>query len=143
MAEVKSTAEIAAKFARVTPTRAKDYQDGVRSPRKRWDEATLAAQDNWQQGIQQAASEGRFGAGVQAAGHAKWQANTLKKGPGRWQQGVAQAAENFAKGFAPYREALASVQLPARGPKGDPNNIERVRVVAATLNQVKRQLRGQ
>jgi len=137
MAKIKSAAEIAAKWARVTPQRVGDYEQGVRNPTTDWAQATEAAEDNYKTGVTKAAQEGRFGAGVKKAGTGKWQRKTLEKGPNRFAEGVAISEPEFQAGFDPFRETIANTVLPPRFPKGDPRNIDRVKVMAAALRKKK------
>ncbi|GAI83151.1 unnamed protein product, partial [marine sediment metagenome] len=71
--------------------------------------------------------------GVIKAGSKKWQDKALKKGPGRFAEGVYIAGPDYEKGFAPYHEAIARVDLGPRFPKRDPRNLDRVRRVVNAL----------
>lgn len=137
MAKIKPIDQIAAKWSRVTPARTQDYTAGVQSPRADWEQATTAANDRFVQGVTEAAQSGRFANGVRKAGTAKWQQKTLEKGPNRFAEGVRLGKQDFQDGFAPFAQVIAGVQLPPRGPKGDPSNIERVRAIAQALHQRK------
>jgi len=138
MPKVKSSSEIAAKWARVTPERAPDYEAGIKAPKKDWAQATKAAEPAYKDGVMKAAQEGRFGKGVTKAGTAKWQEKALSVGPARYSQGVAIAGPAFEKGFAPFRDTIEKTTLPPRFAKGDPRNIERVKVMAAALHTAKK-----
>ncbi|HDZ62619.1 MAG TPA: hypothetical protein ENH40_05695 [Nitrospirae bacterium] len=137
MAKIKSASEIAEKWARVTPQRAPDYEAGIKSPRVDWAIATKAAEDAYKAGVIKAANEGRFGKGVTKAGTAKWQEKTLAVGPARYSQGVSIAGPAYEKGFAPFRDIIEKTTLPPRFSKGDPRNIERVKVMAEALHKGK------
>lgn len=137
MAAIASASEIAAKWARVTPLRATDYEDGIRNPRTDWATSTAAANDAWKAGVQQAIAADSFRRGVASAGTATWQANAISKGPARWQQGVAAGAANYEGGFAPYRDAIERLTLPPRFAKRDPRNLDRVKAVVDALIKVK------
>lgn len=143
MPKVKAMDRISQKWIRQSQASQPEYEAGVQNPRKQWAEATAAAENSYKAGVVKAANEGRFGQGVRKAGNSKWQENTLSKGPSRWTQGISLAQNNYEKGFAPYRAALEGLTLPARGPKGDPNNIQRVAAVANALYKKKQELRGQ
>jgi hypothetical protein len=106
---------------------------GVQQPRQSWAQATVSAEASWQAGVQQAISDKRWARGVQQAGDQTWQAKTVQKGQSRFAEGVSQAQPDYQQGVAPYLQVIESVQLPPRGPKGDPRNIERVRVLAQAL----------
>jgi len=136
MAEIKSLASVREKWTRVTPGRTEDYKIGVQNPKRDWAEETIDGAANWKAGLDKAASQGLFQKGVEAAGTKKWQDKALKKGPGRFAEGVYIAGPDYEKGFAPFHEAIARVDLGPRFPKRDPRNLERVkRVVDALVAQ--------
>lgn len=134
---IRSTSEIARKFAEVTPGRVTQYAAGVANPKGNWEEATKAAEPAYKAAVIAAANAGRFGQGVAKAGNAKWQERAVTVGPGRFAEGVAQAGPAYEAGFAPYRDIIANSTLPPRGPTGDPRNIDRVRVIAENLHKKK------
>ena len=137
MANIKSIDRSAQKFVQRASVAGQQYQEGIQNPKKSWSTATAAAEQNYVQGVTQAAQQGRFAAGVKLAGDSKWQQNSLSKGPARFAEGVALAQDSWAKGFGPYQAAIASLQLPARGPRGAPANLQRVTAVANALREVK------
>lgn len=137
MAEIKSLSAIRDKWTRVTPGRIEDYKIGVKNPKRDWETETIAAKDNWKAGVDQAAAKGLFPKGVAEAGTKKWQDKALTKGPGRFAEGVYMAGPDYERGFAPYREAIARVDLGPRFPRRDPRNLERVRRVVEALIQEK------
>ena len=137
MAKIKSASEIAEKWSRVTPGRSTDYAEGVRAPKVDWKSATMAAEDNWSQGVAQAAANKSFSRGVGRVGSEKWQRKALEIGAGRWGPGVSAARDDYESGFAPYQQVIAATALPPRGPKGDPRNIERVTKLAMALHAKK------
>ena len=134
---IKSASEIAAKWARVTPQRTADYQQGVENPGKDWKNETKAAEARYESGVQAAIQKKRFGKGVDAAGTAKWQQKTIEKGTQRWGPGVQVAQSDMAEGFEPFRQTIAGLTLPQKYPKGDPRNIQRVATIAAALHAKK------
>jgi hypothetical protein len=133
MAEIKSMAAIVDKWTRVTPGRSKDYTLGIQNPKRDWAGETLAAKDNWKAGIDAAAAADLFAKGVEKAGSKKWQEKALKKGPGRFAEGVYIAGPDYEKGFKPYRDAIAAVDLGPSFPRRDPRNLERVKRVVDAL----------
>jgi len=137
MAEIKSLSAIREKWTRVTPGRIADYTLGIKNPRRDWETETLAAADNWKAGVDAAQAKGLFPKGVKEAGSKKWQEKSLKKGPGRFAEGVYLAGDDYEKGFAPYREAIARVDLGPKFPRRDPRNLERVRRVVNALIEEK------
>jgi hypothetical protein len=135
--KMKSSSEVAAKWARVTPGRTSEYQAGVQNPRVSWSAATVAAADNFKAGVTAAIASGAFERGVKAAGDSLWQQNAANIGPARFAEGVANAQPRFEAGFAPYAQVLASTTLPPRFPKGDPRNLKRVEAVTMALRKRK------
>lgn len=137
MANVKSPDRVASKWARVTPQRTEDYSQGVQQPRTPWAAAATAANDRYKAGVTEAANANRFAKGIAAAGDARWSQKSLSKGPSRFAEGVALSGPDYQAGVQPYLDVIASVQLPPRGPKGDPRNLQRVAAIATALRKRK------
>jgi len=137
MANVRDPRSSAEKWARVTQGRTQDYQTGIQNPRAPWAASAAAAEDRYKAGVTEAAAQGRFGKGVKAAGDAAWQAGALNKGPARFAEGVAIGQPAYEQGFAPFADVIRSVNLPPRGPKGDPRNLARVAAITTALRQRK------
>lgn len=137
MPAVKPTAMVAEKWSRVTPQRSEDYKLGVSQPRVPWAAAAKAGEERYKAGVLEAATRGAYGKGVTAAGDAKWQQKSMTKGPTRFAEGVALSAPDYQAGVAPYLDVIASTQLPPRFAKGDPRNVERVRVLTQALRKRK------
>ena len=135
--KIRSVEDIAAKYARVTPGRSTDYSDGVKSPKKDWKTETSNASDAWAQGVQEAVGAGRFAKGVNKAGSEKWQRKAVEVGSTRWGAGVTAAKDDYKTGFAPYQAVIASIELPAKGAKGDPRNFDRVVRIGTALHAKK------
>lgn len=133
MAEIKALSAIRDKWTRVTPMRQEDYKLGIQNPKRDWEQETLAAEANWKAGVDAAAAKGLFPKGVSKAGTKKWQRKALDVGPGRFAEGVYKGGDDYAAGFAPYREAISRVDLGPRFPRRDPRNLERVRRVVEAL----------
>lgn len=135
---VRSLDQAADKWARRASVAGPDYEAGVRGAGGAWEAATKAAGDSWKQGVTQAAARGAFEKGVGAAGGSKWEQKSIEKGPSRFAQGVAVSQGDYTSKVGPYLSAIASLNLPPRGPSGDPRNLQRVTMVADTLAKLKR-----
>lgn len=133
MAEIKDLAAIKEKWTRVTPQRTEDYKIGIENPRRDWEKETAESADNYKAGVDAAHSKGLFAKGVKKAGTKKWREKALAKGPTRFAEGVYLAGDDYETGFAPYREAIARVDLGPRFPKRDPRNLDRVKKVVNAL----------
>lgn len=143
MPPIKSLDRISEKWLRQSAVSEASYLEGVDNPTKDWEKETLAAESNFEAGIQKAIQAKTFGKGVKRAGTSKWQENARNKGPRRWTEGIALAEDAYAQGFAPYAEVIRNTTLPPRGPKGDPKNIARVAALAKALHDKKVQLQAQ
>lgn len=133
MAEIKSLSAIVEKWTRVTPQRTTDYVKGIENPRRDWEAETVAAKENWKAGVDSAAANDLFAKGVTAAGTKKWKDKALKVGPGRFAEGVMIAGPDYERGFKPYRDAIARVDLGPKYPRRDPRNLARVKAVVDAL----------
>lgn len=140
MAAIRSASDISKKWAEVTPGRAAQYEQGVRNPVRDYAANTLAGNDAWKAGVQGAVARDGFKKGVAKAGTAKWQDRAIKLGPSRFGPGVQAAQGDYEVGFAPYREAIAGVALPPRGPRRSPQNLQRVNAMVIALSQRKEAL---
>ena len=129
MAEIKTLDRIVEKWQRRAGQAGVDYEAGVKNPRRDWAQAAVAANNTYRDAVTAAAQAGHYGRGVTRVGTPKWQLRSIALGPSRFPTGVAAAADDFARGFAPYREAIASVVLPARRPRRDPGNRGRINAV--------------
>jgi len=143
MPPIKELALIANKWVRQSQASPESYAEGVRNPRIPWKNAAQAGTANYKQAMAASLAEDRHAKGINRATEADWQDNAIKKGVTRWPEGIRLGSENFASGFEPFRQVIASTQLPARGPKGAPGNIQRVATLAAALHNKKKQLMAQ
>lgn len=134
---IKDTGSLAKKFVQRASAAAGDYKDGVAQAAGDWEANTRAAEENYRNGVTQAAADGRFGRGVAAAGGAKYQQRATTLGAQRYPTGVGASEGDWAKGAAPYLDALKGMQLSPRRPKGDPGNMARANEVAQRLRSMR------
>ena len=140
MAKIRSVASISSKWARVAGASGPSYEEGVTNPTGDYAAGALAANSAWKAGVQAAAGRDAFAAGVRKAGNEKWQRNAKAKGPARYAQGVQVAQGDYEAGFTPYAQVIASTQLPPRGPRRSPQNLQRVATMAQALGARKEAL---
>lgn len=138
MPKVRAAADIAKKWAQVTPGRADDYKLGVENPREDWARQTALAAPAYDAGVQEAIADKRFARGVEASGSDHWKNKTLKLGSTRWGPGVREAQADYEEGFTPFREVIERTALPPRAPRGDPRNNERQAMMSAALAQARK-----
>ncbi|MBA7531173.1 hypothetical protein ES705_23384 [subsurface metagenome] len=134
---VPSASKIAEKWARVTPERSQDYEDGVRNPKKDWADETAGAEDRYEEGIKAAIQRKAFSSGVRRVGTSKQKSKTILKGIPRWPEGVRGAEGDMKAGMESVVKALEAITLPKRYATGDPRNIERVKVIQQALHKLK------
>lgn len=132
---IPSLSEISASWVQGAGAGAANYRKGVLNSAVDWETPTEAADSNWATAVAEAASAGRFKAGVNRVGNAKWREKSSTLGAQRFPSGVAAAADDYQRGFAPYRDTIAGLNLPPRGPRGSAANLERVRHVTDALHQ--------
>ena len=135
--KIADVGRIAEKFARVTPGRAADYAAGIDATDPgAYAQAALAAAGAQAAGVQAAIARKAYDKAVAAAGP-KWKAKASVKGARNYGPAVAEAGPDYAAGFAPYQAVIAGLTLPAKGPRGAPQNYDRVRFVGEALRKKK------
>ncbi len=138
MPKVKSSTEIAAKWARVAPTRQQDYEGGVKDPEADWASNATASREAYEAGITESISRGAFQKGIEKAGNDKWRNKAIQIGAGRWGPGVRDAEADMAAGFEPFVSVIERTVLPPRGPRGDPRNMERATIMSRALSDARK-----
>ena len=134
---IKDTASLANKFATRAGAAAGDYKEGVQAAGADWEANTRNAEANYEAGIQEAISQKRFGKGVGAAGAQKFTRRATELGSLRYGPGVQASKDEWAKNTQPFLDALKSLNLPAKGPRRSPQNMQRAAAVAAALGALK------
>lgn len=132
---IKDTGSLARKFVTRAGAATKDYEEGVKAAGADWEKGARDGADNYRTAVTQAAAEGRFERGVAAAGSAKFVNRASTLGAQRFGPGVQAAEAEWAKGAAPYLDALKGMELPPRRPRGQ--NAERANAVAQRLHQMR------
>ena len=132
---IKPIDKIVAKWKSKAGSASGDYAEGIQFAPDQG-AAAAAAKETWQQGVSGAGVADRFAKNA-AASTAKWKKNAVALGGSRYTQGVANATEEFAKGISGPLSTIAGVNLPPRKPKGDPSNLDRVRIVNEALRAAK------
>lgn len=132
---VPSSSEVGEKWRQRASSASDEYRQGVTNPRRSWESSTLAGEQNYEQGVQEAIAQNRFAIGVREAGDSKWQSGALEKGVTRFSSGIATGQEDFERGISEVLQVISGVNLPPRGVAGSPQNIERVTAVATALHE--------
>lgn len=135
MPKTKGVTNTVDKWQRRASVAAPDYTNGVNNPRVPWDQAAKAAESNYRQAVTTAATEGRFGKGIARVGNDKWVKGSTMKGPARFVEGVSFGAPNFQERINQVLNTIEGVTLPPRGPKGSPQNYQRVTPIGEALRR--------
>ena len=134
--KVKSSDAAAVKFVNRAAVAGPDYESGVRGTSD-WEQKAIAGKDNYIQGLQDSIARGAREKGITAAGNAGWQGKAIQVGAQRFPTGVRAAQQDYKTKVAPYLDTLRSLDLPPKGPKGSPENYDRVRAVGEALHNQK------
>jgi hypothetical protein len=132
--KVKDIGTVAAKFKTRAQAAQADYAKGVEGAAGEWEAKSAAAEDVYKAAVVDAASKGRYGAGVRGSA-GKYQKNATTLGPQRYQQGIGNAQDAYAQAMAPVLQTIAGLNLPPRALKGQ--NQERSNIVAMALRKMK------
>lgn len=128
---------VAAKWRRRVEGASEDYKLGVQQKGGRWQQAADAASGSFKLAISAGDIEARFKAGISKAGQAKYLRRATAVGPDRYAQAAPIAEPDFSAGMAPFLQAIASVDLPARGPRGSAQNYNRVKPIGDALSRLR------
>lgn len=135
--KVKDVQASAQKFVARAQAAASDYKTGVSGAGSLWANNAQAANDTYVQGVTAAANAGRYRQGVQTAGATKYENNASTKGAQRYPQGVAAAGPSWADKTAKFLQVISSLNLPPRAPRGSPQNVTRVQMIADALHKAR------
>lgn len=135
---LKDLGTLSTKFVNRASGATSDYTDGVKQAGADWEQKTKASAGTWKQAVTQAAGTDRYERGVSEAGSQKYTQRASTLGAQRYGPGVQASAGDWAKGFAPYHQALQGMDLGPRAPRGSPQNMQISNTVATRLAAIKR-----
>lgn len=135
--KVKDATQSAQKFVQNASTAGPAYAAGVANAGNTWAANTAASEQSWAQGVTAAAANNRFAQGITPASQQKYQARASGVGAQRYPQGVQGSQQAWLNNTKPYLDTIANLNLPARQPKGSPNNVQRVAAIATALRAKK------
>jgi len=140
--EVVSVSEAADVWRERAAAAAARYQAKAGQAGQRWEAGATRAAPNFRAAVTASDIERRYAGGVRKAGAGRYQQGVQEKGASRFPQGVQVSADRYSEAISPYLQTLQGLTLPQRKPRGDPGNIERVRLIAQALHQRRLQLIG-
>ena len=132
--KVRSADASASRFVTNAGNATQAYKQGVQNAGQDWERATLDSKDNWQAGVQAAATRGAFAKGVAKSGAGYYQQRATDLGGNRYAGGVVAGKDNYIEGVTPYLTVLQNANLTPRGPRGSAQNAARAQEVSQLLN---------
>lgn len=133
---IKSVTDAGLKFTERVAVAGEEYKAGINRTTDQAEKA-IAAKASYEAGILDSISRGAREKGLAEAGTGKWKTKTLAVGVSRWPQGAKAGVGDYQKGVAPYFDVIGSLTLSPRGPKGSPENYDRVRAIGEALHAKK------
>lgn len=134
---MKSAQAVAEKFVQRASNASGDYVKGASETSKDQAQAAIAGKENYRAGITASLARGAYEKGLAKSGKQGWLEGVQKKGANRFGEGVANASGKYATNSAKFDTARnAAASLP-RGPKGSPQNLNRVSAVVNALRSTK------
>lgn len=140
--DVKSAAQVAEKWARVTAGRGADYEAGAVGAGAKQNQNAIAAQKAFVAGVTSGNIGAMYAGGLRKAGAAKYDRKVKDVGVSRFSTGVTAAQADMASGMEPMLATIAAVTPPARAPRGDTANQARSTVYQVALNKKRLALRS-
>jgi hypothetical protein len=140
--KVKPVAEVADKWAEVTPGRSSYYERGAVGAGDDWHKNTVASKAAYKAAVTAPNIDALYAGGADKAGAEKYNRKVKEVGVGRFGPGVTAAKTDFSSGVGPMLEEIAKVTLTDRGPRGSDANYGRVKAVGAALHKKRLALRA-
>jgi hypothetical protein len=119
---VPTSAEIAKKWGDEAPKRSTYYEANTPGASAKWETDTAAAAGNFTAAIQAPDIAKRFKGGVKGKAE-KFARKVTAVGVGRYGPGITAAVADMQKGMDPVVADIASIEIDARKPRGDPGNL--------------------
>ena len=123
MVKIKSEAEIKKNYEDSTALVPSRFEAGVRTAN--WQGEAIAGQALYEEQMRRDEILKRRAAGINKVSDEAWRSATIEKGKGVIGARMKAASGKQVAGFRPYREALASLDLPPRTSDGMQNLINR------------------
>ena len=140
MVKVKSEAEIKKNYEDSTALVPGRFEAGVRSAN--WQSEAQAGQALYEEQMRRDEILKRRAAGIEKISDEAWRRATIDKGKGVIGSRMKAASDKQVAGFRPYREALSSLELPARTSDGMANLMNRGGAVVQKMMDTKAAVSG-
>lgn len=139
---VKPSADIAKKWADVTPGRSSFYEAEASKAGAQWESGATGAAGNFKSAVAAGDIGTRYSGGVKKTGGAKFERKVKDVGVSRFGPGVTAAQADMQAGFDPMVAVLAATEIPDRAPRGSAQNYGIVQKVGDPLHKKRLALLG-
>lgn len=138
MAKTPPSPNIASeKWASRAAASSAEFAQNASSAASEWESNAIAAASNYKAAVTAGNIEQRFAGGIRRSGAARYADRVQSVGATRYSQGVSEGQGQYAARVTPFYQVIASTQLPARKPRGDAANLQRVAVLADALHKAR------
>jgi len=111
-----------------------DYEAGIKAPKYPWLDQAIKAKDVYKVAITRPEVPDLFVRGLKRAGTARWEDMALKKGADRYVPGIELSEPYYRGQITDILAEIEKIVLPARAPRGDIRNLERVKKIFEGLH---------
>jgi len=126
---------VVTKWVEEAPRRAVYYEREAPIAANRWEANTIAAEGVYKSAVTAPDIARRFVGGVKRVKADKFERKVRDVGVGRYGPGITAARQDYESGLSPYLEELRRIDVPARKPRGDPGNLDRVKAIFDALHK--------
>jgi len=112
-----------------------EYAENAAASGQRYVENATKGEANYKTAVAKAAAEGRYGAGIRTKGAEKFERKIRAVGAGRFTEGVAAGQADYATQISKVLSTIGAITLPDRGPKGSPQNFQRIQPIGVALRK--------
>ena len=140
LVKVKSESEIKKNYEDSTALVPARFEAGVKTAT--WQSEAMAGQDLYVEQMSRSDVLARRAKGIEKVSDEQWKRAAIDKGRAVIGQRMKQASDKQVAGFRPYREALLSVDLPARTSDPMQNLINRAGAVVQAMVDKKKEISG-
>jgi len=134
MVEVPPIEEVVRLWREGARARATVYAERAAKAASKWETNAKAAEATWEAAIQDAIRRKAFAAGIEAAGAESYRKGIEQKGSARYAPGIEAASDKYSRIMREVLDVIRGVELPPRGPRGAPQNYDRVRAIGDALH---------
>ena len=140
--KVKSLSEAQSNYAQSGSIAATRYKQGVANADWKSAAESEQAEQNYAEGVQEAIAKKRRQKMIQNVSNAEWQERAKNKGGNAIGSAIQQSGQKWAKGFAPYREVLEGMDLPAKTRDANTNIDNRLKPIVNKMVEKKKEIKG-